>query len=258
MTSLSYTAWKMKFRARGSWDDVQRFLEQKQLGSVTASLRRERYVSLLWALFLLAIVGLYLPFFLPANSAGYFRLVYFVLVLPGVPLFGVLAYQEGKGILDEDKLAAAVFFLQILKLDARRKGKVWIELDLQPLQQTRKSVAPGDTGDGKWGPCEHYRQRWLRLKGALAEGHQLDLTLTRRYRERLYPKRSQTRVKARCQDVVWARVPFELTRSEAPLDFRWFQHDRLLQSGNAQQSLARLAPTVVAVLIWVYAQRPRV
>lgn len=259
MTSLRYTAGKMKIRARGTWDDVQRYLERKELDSVAASLRSERYGCWLWACFWLALLGLIFPLWRAENALGvsYLRLVYVLLVVPGFLLLAVLTYQARKRILDEDKLAAAVFLLRTLKLDAPRKGKVRLELDLQPLQHTKKSIAPGDVGNGKWGPREHYRQRWLRLSGRLQEGHQLDLTLTRRYRERLYPKRSQTRVKSRCQDLVWVKVPFPVSRSEAPLEFAWCQGDRLLQSGNAQSSLAKFAPTVVAVLIWMYARRPR-
>lgn len=245
-------------RLSGSWQQVREGILELQRRSLQATRRQSKLYSgamlcgagvlVFYVLVSFSSIIDFPPVFDPRRPL----LIAWVSCMVFCPVQFLLGRLVSRGILDEEKLSAAMTLLNTLEPDGDRKAKVRLQLDLRAVKSCPDKVKAATYQPGvKWGPWKPYRQRWLRLRTRLALGRQLDLQLVRKYRHKLYPKRSSCREKQVCVDMMWLNPPGDVPPppqyfSQGPRPGVWQRR------GDSQENLAQFAPQVIAGLIWHY------
>lgn len=107
---------------------------------------------------------------------------------------------------DPDRLLASQYLVGLLRHDGGSKDRVRCWLDQRDYTACPHPRRAEKAAEGKFGPWKYYRQTWLRMRGGMGFGHQLELKLQRWRRERSYLKRSGTRYKIEVRDEIQIRL----------------------------------------------------
>ncbi len=156
------------------------------------------------------------------------RLVYLGLLVV-VPVIVFIVRELGHDV-DDRKLAAATELIRFLRTDVPAGQNIQLALDFRDYDKAGTKVTDPSQPEVKGVKIEKYQQKWLEVRTTLADGTQIDATITDRVSRKSKPKRKYTKVKETFVSDVTLGLRLDKRYGEAePIAERLYRHPALAE-----------------------------
>ena len=118
----------------------------------------------------------------------------FLGMLAVVPVIVFIVRETGHDV-DDRKLSAATELVRTLRADVPAAQNIQLEIDFREYTKSGTKVTDPAQPKVKGVTIEKYQQKWLEVRTTLADGTQIDATITDRISRKSKPKRKYTKVK---------------------------------------------------------------
>lgn len=160
--------------------------------AATRDKRAEKNVKIGCGALAFVAIGGFIGLTMLADATGN-KLVYLGLLVV-VPVIVFIVRETGHDV-DDRKIAAAADLVRTLRADVPAAENVQLALDLREYTKGGTKVTDPAQKKQKGVTVEKYQQQWLEVRTTLADGTQIDASITDRISRKSKPKRKYTKVK---------------------------------------------------------------
>lgn len=111
-----------------------------------------------------------------------------------VPVIAFIVRETGHDV-DDRKLTAATELVRTLRADVPVGQNIQLEVDFRDYTKSGTKVEEPAQAKVKGVKSEKFQQKWLEVRTTLADGTQIDATITDRISRKSKPKRKYTKIK---------------------------------------------------------------